>query len=499
MVSLRWEPPGGTPAAAYRITRNGTPLDTTGATYFADTTVAESSHYSYSVSPLLASGATAAAATTEINTPAASPNGDAPYCKSKHIEALSWDWARGQTEPNGSDLWPVTWGQDGNIYAFFGDGGGFGGDNHRGRTSFGIAMMTGQPPPKPDSVRNVYGGYNSLHPPRLEGKAGTLIAVGRDFYTLGGVYNEAELGGISGHKSGAPQRIQLAYSKGNAYSWQAAPWIFCSAGQTPPGTFCPTRFVNYGRGNAGAPDDCVYMLGIANSARYWDEEEGAEVIEERLHSQKQQTAPSGQAGARKGPHAEATDTGAVTYLARVPNRHVLQREAYQYFAGLDAQGRPIWSSDERQMRPIFTDRNASRPGCGGHCNMASPLNEVIYDAGIQRYIGVAQGDSIGQTSFYDAPHPWGPWTTISYNNIDPQTGTGGWANLGTAGGGSLGVHVVTAWTSADGLTLWMTYSSDGKAPPGASFPPEGTALDSFNLVSVRLIPAATLRGSRANR
>jgi hypothetical protein len=499
VVGLRWEPPSGARGARYRITRNGSLLDTTAEAYFADTTVAESSQYSYSVSTILASGESAAEVATEVTTPAASPNGDAPYCKSKHIEALSWDWATGYTEPNGSDLWPVTWGQDGQIYTFFGDGGGFGGDNHRGRTSFGIAIMTGLPPPKPASVRNVYGGYNSLHPSTLEGKAGTIIAVGSDFYTTGGVYNEAELRGISGHKSGAPKRIQLAYSKGNAYSWQAAPWIFCSVGATPPGAFCPTRFVNYGRGNAGAPDDCVYVLGIANSARYWDEDEGAEVVAERLRAGKQPVAVSEQAAAKTGPDKDVPDTGAATYLARVPNGQVLQREAYRYFAGLDPEGRPIWSSDETQMRPIFTDHNASRPGCRGQCNMTIPLGEVVYDPGIQRYIGIAQGDSIGQTSFYDAPHPWGPFTTISYNNIDAKTGTGGWANLGTASGGSLGVHVVNAWTSPDGLTLWLTYSADGTAPPGASFPPEGTPMDSFNLVSVRLIPGTALGGPRAAR
>jgi hypothetical protein len=118
---------------------------------------------------------------------------------------------------------------------------------------------------------------------------------------------------------------------------------------------------------------------------------------------------------------------------------------------------------------------------------------AVYDRELRRYIATAQGDYAGQTSFYDAPHPWGPWTTISYNNIDPATGTGGWANLGTAGGESLGVHMVNAWTSPDGLTLWATYSSDGKAPPGALFPPAGTQMDSFNLVSVRLIPGAALR------
>ena len=93
---------------------------------------------------------------------------------------------------------------------------------------------------------------------------------------------------------------------------------------------------------------------------------------------------------------------------------------------------------------------------------------------------------MGQTSFYDAPRPWGPWTTISYNNIDAVTGAGGWANLGVAAGESLGVHLVTAWASQDGLQMWATYSSDGKAPAQALFPPPGTLMDSFNLVRLHL-------------
>jgi hypothetical protein len=424
------------------------------------------------------------------------PVADAPYCQSKHIEAMSWDWAAGHNEPNGSDLWPVTWGKDGRVYTFFGDGGGFGGDNQRGRTSFGIATLTGQPPMQSATVSNIYGGYNASHPSTLQGKAGSIIAVGRDFYTLGGVYDQSELG-ASGRRSGAPKRIQLAYSKGNPYSWKVAPWIFCNGGQSPPGAFCPIGFVNYGPGNSGAPDDHVYVLGFANSARYWQSDEGPEVAAERLRSQNQ---PVDVAAASKAkPDMDTPETGATTYLARVSKRHVLQREAYRYFTGLDSRGRPVWSSDQQRMRPIFTDRNANRPGCGGVCVMAMMLEDVVYNPGIGRFIGVAQGEYIGQTSFYDAPHPWGPWTTISYNNIDAQTGTGGWANLGTAGGAGLGVHVVNAWTSPDGLTLWLTYSSDGIAPPGASFPPAGTPMDSFNLVSARLAPGPALSPQRAAR
>jgi hypothetical protein len=175
-----------------------------------------------------------------------------------------------------------------------------------------------------------------------------------------------------------------------------------------------------------------------------------------------------------------------TYLARVNRRRMLRQSAYRYFAGLDSRSRPIWSADAERMQPIFTDRNAPQPGCGDRCGMSGDLEDAVFDAGLKRYIGVAQGGFLAQTSFYEAPHPWGPWTTISYNNIDAATGGGGWGNLGSAAGDSLGVHPVNAWTSADGQTMWMTYSSSGKAPAGALFPPPGSGLDAFHLLSVDL-------------
>ena len=89
------------------------------------------------------------------------PAGDAPYCRSPYIESLTFDWTNGYTEADGSDLWPVTWGADGNVYAFFGDGGGFGGDNRRGRVSFGVAKMTAPPPLSPATAKNVYGGFQA--------------------------------------------------------------------------------------------------------------------------------------------------------------------------------------------------------------------------------------------------------------------------------------------------------------------------------------------------
>ena len=475
VVGLRWDVPSGAPrSATYEVRRDGVVLATTRATELVDTGVAPSTAYTYSVAVISAkrdSNAALAAETIRVSTPAAPAAGDAPYCPSRVIRSIEFDW-NGYTEPNGSDIWPATWGRDGKVYTFFGDGGGFGGDNDRGRSSFGIASLAGTAPFNPGAPsavvpparRNIDGGFEAEHPSTLSGKAGSIVAVGRDFYGRGGIWNAAELGKEPAPWS-SPERVQIVYSRGNAYSWRAADWAFCSegdGGQVGDGTrFCPGSFVNFGRGNAGAPDGRVYVVGV--SLATW-------------------------LGWIRPTHDETP--AAETFLARVKKRSVLDASAYEYFAGLDARREPIWVRDPARMRPIFTDRTPSRPDCRGVCPpMRAFLGDIVYDPAIRRYIGVAQGGFIGQTSFYDAPQPWGPWTVLAYNNVDPASGSGGWANLGTQGGESLGVHIVNAWTSSDGLTLWMTYSSDGKAPPGALFPPEGTALDSYNLVRARLIPS----------
>jgi hypothetical protein len=377
------------------------------------------------------------------------------------IRGATWDWSHGYRAAEGSDLWPVTWGKDGDIYAFFGDGGGFGGDDHRGRASFGIARISGTPPPTAATEVNVYGGYQAQYPSTLSGKASAIIAVGRDFYAIAGIYRDTDPKSRNPQPiGGSPTHVEIAHSPHDAHSWQDGAWDFCDAAAV----FCPSGFINFGPGNSGATDRYVYLFGTANDA---------------LRSEAQ------------ADHGSQADLGARTYLARVDRDRILSKAAYRYFAGLDAKSEPIWSAASERMQPVFVDRNATRPGCGGRCIMSSTLEEAVYNAPLKRYIGVAQADYLAQTSFYEAPHPWGPWAVISYHNIDAATGGGGWGNLGTAAGGSIGVHAVNAWTSADGRTMWMTYSSDGKAPPGALFPPPGSALDAFHLLRVDLAVAGS--------
>jgi hypothetical protein len=353
----------------------------------------------------------------------------------------------------------VTWGADGKVYAFFGDGGGIGGDNDRGRASFGIATFTAPPPLTAATAHNLYGGFQAAHPTTLYGKASSIIAIRNDFYALGGIYNATEIAAHPHHLSGAPNRVQLAYSHNNAYSWQALPWTFCQSDDTGTqltGSFCPSGFVNFGAGYAGAPDKYVYLVGVANDRSIWQNILGP--------------------------------TPTKTYLVRVRSSRLRDQRAYEYFAGLDVRGRPTWNAAAERRVAIFSDRNADQPGCGGVCSMTSVLGDVVYNAGLKRYLGVAQGSYIGQTSFYEAPNPWGPWKVILYSNINPVDGSGGWGNLGKAGGNSIGVHVINAWTGADGLDLWLIYSSDGKAPEGALFPPAATSMDSLNLLRMHLLP-----------
>jgi hypothetical protein len=462
VVGLQWKPAAdSTRIAGYRILRDSTVVGTTANTYFSDTSVSESTSYTYAISAFDSAGNTADSNPLQTLTAPASSDGDAPYCPSNVIVSMTWDWANGWTQANGSDLWSATWGSDGNVYAFFGDGGGFGGDNDRGRTSFGISMITGVPPPTSATVRNLYGGYNTEHPALLRGKASSIIAAGPDFYAIAGIYRRADLQSEYPHQpSGSPNHLEIAYSIGNAYSWQDSGWSFCGARSgrhAPTGTFCPQGFVNYGAGNAGAMDRYIYLYGM-DAASYWGD----------------------------GPSTPPSQT----YLARVPNNKMATQSAYEYFTGMDSGGAPIWSSRTEQMQPVFSDRNADQAGCGRVCPMGAPIEEAVYVPALKRYIAVAQGNYAAQSSFYESPNPWGPWAVISYNNINATSGAGGWANLGIAAGESLGVHFVNAWTSPTGQTLWATYSSTGTAPAGALFPPGGTAMDSFNLLRVDLDLAA---------
>jgi hypothetical protein len=459
VVGLQWGVADPT-VTQYHISRNGVSLATTPNLYFADTNVVAKTSYNYVVTARNSSGATLTSNTLSLESAAASTNGDPAYCPSSLIKSMTWNWTTAFNQQNGSDLWSVTWGSNGNVFAFFGDGGGFGGSDQNGRTSFGIAEIDGLTPLNSGNVAsntaNLFGGYQpgmaagQSNYSALNGKASSIIAVGADLYSIAGIYRSTDSGG----PSNVPNHQEIAYSTSSGTSWTDNFWLFCSDSSEPSG-FCPASFINFGRGNAGARDGYVYIMGTTEANWFSN-------------------------AALPGP--------AYTYLARVPNAQLLTQTAYEVFTGFDSSGSPTWgqlySGAQSNGDPIYVSTTVMQPIFTDHGPRPIGIGQAVYNPTLGRYIAVGQG-SIAQAAFYESVNPWGPWYNIAYYNTNSD-GSGGWGNMGMAGS-SLGIHFVNAWTSSDGLTMWATFSSTGTAPTNISDPAlAGRGFDSFNLISVVL-------------
>jgi hypothetical protein len=112
----------------------------------------------------------------------------------------------------------------------------------------------------------------------------------------------------------------------------------------------------------------------------------------------------------------AYETADQIVLARAPKSRLRERATYEFFSGFDASGQPQWAHDLARRQAVFTH--------AGHCYRP----RVTYDAPIRRYLLVqpiadsASKDTHGRLdtrfhgglAIYDAPEPWGPWTTVFY-------------------------------------------------------------------------------------
>ena len=334
-------------------------------------------------------------------------NHQSPYPPSPVIRGITWDWSTRKTAAPGSDLWPVTWADDDNLYVAWGDGGGFGGTDQDGRVALGFARIEG--PPEGFTGINVNGGMKPEHTASfpMHGKVGGILAVGGRLYAWLNMQN--------GKWPDVDKA--LIWSDDRGATWKQSDWVFPKG----PGNLKPSTFLNFGRGYTGMPSNLegyVYFYG------------------------QHQGQPNG------------------TYLVRSRIDKLTDRRSYEYVSGVD-QDQPRWSSDEREARPIVRD---SRP----NGNLAS----VVYVAGLHRYLATSFHDGPGELGVFDAPQPWGPWTTVAYEDH--------WGEMGTEGEG-LTCSFPAKWQSPDGQTLWCIFSAYG---PGAK---QGIdAHDKFNLVKATL-------------
>lgn len=333
-----------------------------------------------------------------------------PYPPSPVIAGITWHWETHRTAAPGSDLWPVTWGPDGHIYTAWGDGGGFGGTNSDARVSMGFARIEG--PPETFRAVNVNGGKEAENPATFpkKGKTGGILFVDGTLY--------ARLNPQDGKWPDVNH--SLAWSEDRGATWQQTAWVFPKG----EGNFKPARFLNFGKDYSGVPKEhsgYVYIYGFKQSSQ---------------------------------------NAGQNIYLARVPKEKMKAREAYAFFAGLN-RGQPVWSGDVAEVKPVFSDSRGVIPTTG-----------AVYHPVLKRYLLTSFHTGPGQFGIFDAPQPWGPWTTVAYYET--------WGEMGAEGHG-LNCDFPQQWMSSDGRTMWCVFSVYGDgAKKGIN------AHDRFNLVKVSL-------------
>lgn len=355
------------------------------------------------------------------------PSDGSAYPASPLLSGIRFEAATRRTDPNGSDNWVITWADDGHQYTSWGDGGGFGGTNQDGRVGLGFGRVEG-------GVRNyqgfnVWGGKSPENPAQFVGKSYGIISVRGVLYSwVSGVVQDGSTG--SGMNAYLNQRLYVSYD-------HAAHWNFTgveftqSSFSSSKGFFVPT-FLNFGKDNQGARDRYVYSYAPeAKDTGVWNVQFPGEIT-----------------------------------LMRVPASQIQQRSSYEFYSGKDGHGNPVWQKDVNLRQPVFKDEDNG-----------VMRTSVTYVPGLKRYILITQhisrmrtasledpeslargfaGD--GHIGIYEAPSPWGPWSTVLFANA--------WTNS---------IHlpaepkttfwdISSKWLSSDGKDFVLVYSDSGSEP-----------------------------------
>ncbi|MFO7904934.1 MAG: serine hydrolase [Pirellulaceae bacterium] len=314
---------------------------------------------------------------------------EAPYPPSPLITGVEW----GPKDEiirlgRGSDNWPLTWADNGHLYTAYGDGWGFE-PRVEEKLSLGLGRVEGDPP-KIKGV-NVRSDFEETGDGRRGRKACGMLMVDETLYMF--LRNADRQGSQS----------QLAWSKDHGKTWTEADWRFESLGY-------PT-FLNFGQNYSGARDEFVYLVTHDDASAY---QPADRFILMRVHKEK-----------------------------------IAERDAYEFFVERNKDDQPVWTKDIDKRGAVFEhDGNCYRSG-------------ISYNAGLGRYVWCQiipsenlafagpKGDMRFEGGFgvYDAPEPWGPWTT-AYFTKNWDVGPGETSSL------------PPKWISEDGKTMWLVFSGD---------------------------------------
>jgi len=192
----------------------------------------------------------------------------------------------------GSDNWPSTWGDDGEIYTAYGDGWGFK-PRAEIKLSLGLARVTGEADNfQGENISSITGERIGQGPNGP--KASGMLMVDGTLYML--VRNT--------------ENSTLAWSEDRGLTWKWADW------KLEKSFGCPS-FVNFGKNYSSGPAAVVYIIS---------------------------------------PEAEtAYDSADGLVMARAPRREIRNRDKWEFLAGFDEQNHPEWTDDIRLRTRFFSN------------------------------------------------------------------------------------------------------------------------------------------------
>ncbi len=313
-----------------------------------------------------------------------------PYPPSRVIRGVEFAPAASVVrEAEDSDNWPMTWADDGSLFTAYGDGQGFE-PKVPEKLSLGFARVTGGPDDFAGVNLRPENGERTGDGAKGPKASGLLMVDGVLYMWVRNVGNS-----------------QLAWSEDHGRTWT---WGFRFEH-----SFGSPAFLNFGRNYAGARDGYVYAYS------------------------------------QDGASAYQVDDGVV--LARAPKSRLRDRAAWEFFSGLGAKGKPVYTAAIEQRRPVFA--------YPGHCQRV----DAVYDAGLKRYLLAVGYGHTGAWGLFDAPEPWGPWSVAFHTDY--------WGL-----GETHGYRLPSKWISADGRQMALVFS-------GLIF--NGISFDAFCVRKMKLL------------
>ncbi len=329
-----------------------------------------------------------------------------------HVDQANTVWADGD-----GDLWPSAWAGDGALYAAAGDGTGFArhgwSDILVGRIDGDpTSGMTGTPLAAGDAVAPIWD------PPRFNRKPTGMVAVDGDGDGHDELYlavQDLRCGGEEGVFDEAPTAtVVRSADDGRTWTWADEP-LFRDH------VFTTVMFLDLGQSNGGSP--WVYAYGLDGNWR---------TSFTRIVS-------------------DPTEL----FLARVPAASVLDRAAWEFFAGRDAGGAPRWSAAIAAKAPVLVDELRMYPvpppdgSRSGFTTIAQ--GGVVWNPGLGRYLYSSWSEYTHE--FFEAPAPWGPWRHLHSADYGSFPWQGPRSPLAKHGG--YAPTMPSKFLSDDGRDLWL--------------------------------------------